>query len=164
MELIKRAKLNLNKHIERTQCGWKFNPRVCLLKYINLETPFDYQCNNCNQTLLIDNFEEFCEKCYECYVYPHTDEIKNKIYNFDVEILEQKDTDYLDMSTYYKIKVNEFYGTMFCGEFKEPNEWSSSPHDDYWHITFLFTDSESCDNEYKTMKELIKNIDYCTDC
>lgn len=154
MDLIKEAKLNRDKRIERTKCGWKFEPRVCLLDEIYLETPFEYQCNNCKQTSLIDNLDQFCEKCYECDVYPYTNEIEKKIYNFAVEILEQKDTEYLDLSTLYKIKVNEFYGTMFCGMFEEPNEWSSSPHDDYWHITFLFIDSESCDKEYETMKEL----------
>lgn len=156
MNLIKEAKLNRGKRIQSIKCGWSFEPLVCLLNEIYLETPFEYQCHYCKQTFLINDLEQYCENCFEGEIYPHTNEIKNKIYNFEVEIVEQKEKNYLDLdlSTLYKIKVNEFYGTMFCGMLEEPNEWSSTPHDDYWHITFLFIDSESCDEEYTTMKQL----------
>lgn len=151
MDLIKEARLNRNKCVTRIQCGWKFSPRVYLKEEIYLVTPFEHPCHKCKQISLIEDLNQFCEKCYECDIYEHSNVIHNLIYDFDIEILEQKDTKYLDMSTLYKIKVNEFYGLMFCGTFEEPNEWSSSPHDDYWHITFLFIDKELCDQEYESL-------------
>lgn len=131
MELIKEARVKNGKCVQRVQCGWDFSPRIYVKEEIFLETPFEATCIKCNQSSIIDELEQFCEKCYQCDVYSNADIIYNKIYNFDMEILEEKDITYLDSSTLYKIKVNEFHGTMFCGVFEEPNEWSSGPHDDY---------------------------------
>lgn len=160
MDLIKKARLNHNKCVTRIQCGWEFLPRILLQDEIYLETPFEYPCQTCQQISLIDNLDQFCEKCYNSDVYPHASNIYNKINNFDIEILEEKQTEYLDTSTLYKIKVNEFYCTMFCGLFEEPNEWSSSPHDDYLHITSLFIDKDLCDKEYDSLEKLKKYLKY----
>lgn len=160
MDLIKEARSNQNECITRMQCGWEFAPRVYLKEEIFLGTPFEATCIKCNQSTFINELEQFCEKCYQCDVYSSNDIVYNKIYDFDFEILDKKDTKYLDTSTMYKIKVNEFYGTMFCGVFAEPNEWSSSPHDDYWCITFLFINKESCDKEFDFLEKLENYLKY----
>jgi hypothetical protein len=71
----------------------------------------------------------------------------------------------MDFSTLYQIQVNEFYGIMFCGMSEESNEWSSTPSEDYLHITLLFTDRELCDIEYETMTRLAsKFLPRCIIC
>jgi hypothetical protein len=160
MDLIREARLNKNKCISRTQCGWDFSPRVYVKEEVFLETPFEAICLKCNQSSLINELEQFCEKCYQCDVYANADIVYNSIYDFDFEVLEQKQTKYLDMSTIYKIKVKEFYGLMFCGVLEEPNEWSSSPHDDYWCATFLFTKKDLCDQEYESLNVIENYLKY----
>lgn len=154
MELIKEARVNNCKYVQRVQCGWNFSPYICVKEEIFLETPFEAICLKCNQSSIIDELEKFCEKCHQCNVYSNVDIIYDKIYDFDFEILDKKDTLYLDISTLYNIKINEFYGTMFCGVYKEANELSLSPQDDYLCVTFLFTNEELCNEEYKSLKKL----------
>lgn len=160
MDLIKYALLNKNKCIERIQCGWKFQPRICLNQHIYLETPFEHKCITCKKMSLIDDLENFCENCYESNIYDINvkKEIYEKIYNLDVEIIEEKTTKYLDHSVIYKIKIKEFYCLMFCGIFEEPNEWSSGPHDDYVHLTLLFIDEDLCNKEYLLLEKIKEYI------
>ena len=156
MDLIKYARNN--RYHTRIQCGWKFSPKIYLREEIILQTPFTYNCQFCDEITTLDCLDKMCENCYDGVIYPY-ETIDEKIHNFDFEVIETKDFDFDFSGKYYKIKINEFYGTVFCGIFEEPNEWSSTPHDDYYYLTFLFKDIESCDEEYKSneiLKEQLK--------
>jgi hypothetical protein len=150
MELIKEARLH--SRITRVQCGWEFSPRICVEEDIVLAQDIAMICDHCKVEQQMKSLDDFCESCYDGNVFENYDKLNDKISNFDVEFLAEKDTKYLDRSTLYKIKVDEFFGLLFCGVFEEPNEWSSSPHDDYWCITFLFKDIDECNAQYESLK------------
>lgn len=153
MNLIKYAYENQNKRVKRTKCGWDFETRISLESQIVLVEPFEHPCQTCNFITNISELNQYCENCYNSDVYEYDKHklINKKIKEFDFEILDSKNTNYCDVSTVYKIKIEEFYGLVFCGLFEEPNEWSSSPHDDYWYLTFLFINEESCNAEFLTL-------------
>ena len=57
-----------------------------------------------------------------------------------------------------KFTIDDFYFLMFCGVKYETNEWSSTPHDNYWCLSWLFENKskrdENYDNNYKQLIDL----------
>lgn len=91
------------------------------------------ECNEFNGTCLIDEkIQDMCE-------------------SFDIEIEEEKQIKYYDTddSVLCKMKVGNYYGVMLGWILYEPNELSSSPHDDFTIYYYLYVDKERRDELYE---------------
>jgi hypothetical protein len=156
IDYIKEAYKYVNKRISREQCGWQFEPGIELNTSIIIEQPFKYPCDECNVITELSSLEQYCNNCYNSIYYNKYDILENKIKNFNIDILDFKNANYLNRSIIYKARVEEFYALIFCGVEEEPNEWSSSPHDYYCHHTYLFINEADCDKQFQTLDILQK--------
>lgn len=155
MELITEARRS--KHTNRNQFGNSFSPANYLVEQITVISQISICCIKCHKKSILQNIEDMCQTCY-AYLLPNWTELKSNLLNFQLEILSQKETIHLDHSVVYKIKIDRFWGILFCGVYYEENEFSSSPHDDYWCLAFLFGSELECEQEYQSLDILNKRL------
>ena len=113
------------------------------------------KCISCNKNnKIMDNYGVMCQT-KECYKYVSADDYnvlynKAKLFEIIIEHSKNMNNNY-DISVLYKIRIDNYFGIMTCIIQYEPNEWNSSPHDDYMTKVLLFNDEMSRNKEYETL-------------
>ena len=132
-EMINAKKQN-NCYESRTICGWNFESKQYFNFDFTYNSIYEVNCIKCNTIITFDSENGGC--CNNCMEYMSNDlfdDLKTKAYNFDFEIEESKKLKLF--KSVYKITMNNnivYYGVLECTISYEENEWSSSPHDDYF--------------------------------
>jgi hypothetical protein len=129
------AKKHNNRYESRTICDWDFKAKQYFNLDFNYNSIYKVNCGNCNTIVtLISNDGGWCDKCMDYIPNDLFDDLESKAYNFDFEIEESKEIKLF--KSVYKITMNNndimYYGVLECTISYEENEWSSSPHDDYF--------------------------------
>lgn len=152
--------------VTRVQCGWKFSPRIEIFEYIIFLEEFMEKCPHCSHEIMMgcenqdsNKLDTLCENCWKC-IYENGGEVRNNIYNFDVDIMEEKEVEFCDKTVVYKIKVHDFFGIITCVVGYEGNEWSSSPRDIYECTTFLFKNEKECNKEFESLDKVMEYLKY----
>jgi len=145
------AKNNNGKCEDRIICGWKFEARQYFNFEFNYESKIKIKCDKCNNLIIFSSqYGECCSKCYEYYENELYDELEFRARNFDFILEETKEIGLFN--SVYKIKIDfnnvVYFGILKCAISYEENEWSSSPHDDYFAEYYLFDSEENRNKIY----------------
>lgn len=115
--------------------GCNFESKQYFYFYFTYNSIHELNCIKCNTIITFDS--EYGECCNNCMEYVSNDlfsDLKAKAYNFYFEVEESKELKLF--KSVYKITMNNnniiYYGVLECTISYEENEWSSSPHDDYF--------------------------------
>lgn len=130
-----------NKVRTRVQCGWEFNPHVCLSTDVKITKNVNIKCPKCNTSIYPDG----CETCYEYCEYDFIEHVVKVMKTFEIDLIEMKEVENIK---FYKHNIGNFYCLTMFGVNLEQNELSLCPHDIYFYYTLVFTDVEERDREY----------------
>ncbi len=106
------------------------------------------KCPICDHACVLDDDSaDWCDRCDEFneFMADYRSNIKEYCKNFEIDIDNEFPLDFYTEK--YKIKVLDLYGVMTCFIEDEPNEWSSTPHNNFSTSFYLFK-SESNRNKY----------------
>lgn len=129
-------------------CDWKFHCRIN--RDFSFKLHFDYPsfCNACGKSIVFEKDND--NHCHFGLMCPFCDEYNSNIHNsyFDkitsslsFEVIERKDAPNKewDIHKFYKTKkLTDYYAVVECKVMYEPNEWSSSAHDDHFVLAHWF--------------------------
>jgi|SaaInlStandDraft_4_1057021.scaffolds.fasta_scaffold11613_5 hypothetical protein len=153
LEVIK--EMNDVSAYARTQCEITFRPRVYSRSYILLCENITTECPQCNSNITFNNYDQisYCNECYKYSIEQYLSKVVKYIDNYDLDITDEKDFEYYSVDgTMYKHNIldNEkiYYCVTFCGASYECNEWSSSPHDDFYYYTAIFINEDTRNAKY----------------
>lgn len=156
LEEMINAKNNNGQYESRTICNWDFESKQYFKFNFNYNSIYEVNCIKCN-TIITFNSEngECCNNCMEYMSNDLFADLENKAYNFDFEIEESKELKLFN--SVYKITMSNnnivYYGVLECTISYEENEWSSSPHDDYFADYNVFNSVLDRDSFYNQTYE-----------
>jgi hypothetical protein len=136
MDYIRDAwKKGQGSRVRREQCGWSFSPEQRFDWDVDLQT--QETCSKCNTQFKRDKDQSCCYECFEGLDDTAFAQLEERVEAFNVTVEESKDgpEKRLDVDEVYLVNATVdgtvYYGVMRCTASFEPNEWSSTPHDDY---------------------------------
>jgi hypothetical protein len=124
-----------------------------------------YKCSECGfvNKCFDKNDTIWCKKCDKYSSFTDDLEERCEDQDFTMEHERKLNTKRYDEHLLCKIKMNigdvNYYGILEAIAVFEPNEWSSTPHDDYFFYYWLFTRPKERNTKFKKMLCLFDNSD-----